>query len=100
MLDEKADETLVRAERRAMDAERGLVGVVAVLVDQTETRGHGEVDLVGGDGEFAADGAPDLHVDLRSVERGFVRHFDVVDAGILENVARPCPRSSSTAPVR
>ena len=30
MFDEEADETLVRAERRAVDAERGLVGVVAV----------------------------------------------------------------------
>ncbi len=40
MLDEKADETLVRAERRAMDAERGFLGVVAVFVDEAETRGR------------------------------------------------------------
>ena len=32
MLDQEADETFVRAERRAMDAERRLVGVVAVVV--------------------------------------------------------------------
>ena len=49
--------------------------------------GHGEVDLVGGDGEFAADGAPDLDVDLRAVEGGFVGHFDVVDAAALEDAA-------------
>ena len=36
MLDEEADETLVRAERRAVDAERRLLGVVAVLVDEAE----------------------------------------------------------------
>ena len=34
MFDEEADETLVRAERRAVDAERRLLGVVAVLVDR------------------------------------------------------------------
>ena len=49
--------------------------------------GCGEIDLVGGDGEFAADGAPDLDVDLRAVEGGFVRHFDVVDAAALEDAA-------------
>ena len=37
MLDEEADETLVRAERRAVDAERGLLGVVAVFVGEAET---------------------------------------------------------------
>ena len=36
MLDEKADEPLVRAERRAMNAERRLVGVVAVLIEKIE----------------------------------------------------------------
>jgi len=32
MLDEEADEAFMRAERGAMDAERGLVRVVAVAV--------------------------------------------------------------------
>ena len=45
----------MRAERRAMDAERRLVRVVLVAVGQAELGGHGEVHLVGGDGEFAAD---------------------------------------------
>ena len=36
MLDEEADEPLVRAERRAMDAERRLVRVVLVAVDEAE----------------------------------------------------------------
>ena len=87
MLDEEADEALVRAERRAMDAQRRLVGVVAVLIDEAEAGGHGEIDLVGGDGELAPDGAPDLHVDLRAVESGFVGDFDEVDAALDEDVA-------------
>jgi len=44
----------MRAERRAMDAQRRLVRVVLVAVSQAELGGHGEVHLVGGDGEFAA----------------------------------------------
>ena len=57
-----------------------LFGVVLVAIDEAEPRGHGEVHLVGRQREFAADDAPDLHVNLRAVERRFVRHFDVVDA--------------------
>ena len=37
--------------------------------------------------ELAADGAPDLDVDLRAVEGGFVRHFDVVDPAPLQDAA-------------
>src|SRR5947207_10173109 len=81
MFDEKADETFVGAERRAMDAEGDFLSVIAVLVTKIEAARLGEIDLVGGDCELAADHAPDLDVDLRSVEGGFVRHFDVVDAG-------------------
>ena len=88
MFDEKADETLVRAERRAMNAERRLVDVVAVAINEIEPARLCEIDLVGRDGEFAADHAPDLHVDLRSVERRFVRHFHVIDSGTLEHIAR------------
>ena len=87
MLDQKADETLMCAERRAVDAERGLEGVVAILVGEIEARRDGEVDLVGGDGKFAADGAPNLNVDLRAVESGFVRHLDIVDAAALKDTA-------------
>ena len=36
MLDEEADEPLVRAQRRAMDAQRRLVRVVLVAIDQAE----------------------------------------------------------------
>src|SRR5256714_1927116 len=87
MFDEKADETFVGAERRAMDAERDLLGVIAVFVAKIEPARLGEIDLVGGDGELAADRAPGLHVDLRSVKRSFVRHFDEINSGILEDVS-------------
>ena len=63
-------------------------GVVLVFVNEIEAARLREIDLVGRDGKLAADRAPGLHVDLRSVERGFVRHFDKIDPGILEDVAR------------
>ena len=87
MLDEEADEPLVRAERRAMDAQRRLVRVVLVAVGEAELGGHGEVHLVRGDGEFAADGAPHLHVNLRPVERRLVGDLHVVDAGFDQHLA-------------
>ena len=70
-----------------MDAQRRLVRVVLVAVGQAELGGHGEVHLVGGDGEFAADGAPHLHVDLRPVERRLVGDLHVVDAGFVQHLA-------------
>src|SRR5437763_4663481 len=88
MFDEEADEALVGVERGAVNTERDFLGVVAVLVTKIEPARLGEIDLVGGDGELTADHAPDLDVDLWSVEGGFVRHFDEVDAGTLQNVAR------------
>ena len=86
MLDQKADEPFVRPQRRAMDAQRCLVRIVLVPIDQAEAFGHGEVHLVGRQCEFAADDAPDLHVDLRAVKRGFVRHFHVVDFRINQHL--------------
>ncbi len=97
MLDQKADEPFMRAERRAMDAQRRLLGIVAVAVVQAELRGHGEIHLVRGQRELAADDAPDLHVNLRAVKRRFVRHFDVVDAVNQSKLCAPCPRSCSTS---
>src|SRR2546429_5731856 len=88
MFDEEADETFVGAERGAMDAERNLLGVIAIFVNEIEPAWLSEIDLVRGDRKFAADRAPGLDVDLRPVERGFVRDFYEIDSGILENVSR------------
>ena len=83
MLDQESDEAFVRAERRAMNAERSFLGVVAIFVNEIEPARLREIDLVGRDRKFATDHAPGLDVDLRSVKRRFVRHFDVIDSGIL-----------------
>src|SRR5436190_19303115 len=88
MLDQKSDETFVRAEWRAMDADRDLVDVVTVLIAEIKIARLREIDLVGRDGEFAADHAPGLHVDLGTVKGRFVRHFDIIDSRVLQNVAR------------
>src|SRR6266446_10981445 len=84
MLDQKSDETLVRAERRAMDAERNFVDVIAIFVAQVESAWLREIDLVGRDGKLTPDRAPGLHVDLRSVKRSFIRYFDIIDPGIFQ----------------
>src|SRR5437667_6317464 len=88
MLNQESDETFVSAERRAMDADRDLIDVVAVLVAKIKIARLGEIDLVRRDGKLAPDHAPRLHVDLRPVKRRFVRHFDIIDSGIFQNVAR------------
>src|SRR5947207_9944840 len=88
MLDQKSDETFVSAQRRAMNAERRLVGVIAIFVNEIETSRLCEIDLIGGKRELAPDHAPDLHIDLRSVKRSFVRHFKIIDSGIFQDVAR------------
>ena len=99
MLDQESDETFVRTERRAMNADRNLLGIIAVLVAKIKTARLGEIDLVGGDGKFTSDHAPGLHVDLRSVKGRFVRHFDIIDSRILQNVARHLFGLVSRAPV-
>ena len=87
VLDEEADEALVRAKRRAVDAKRRGLGVLAGFIDETEARGDGEIDLVGGEGELLADDIPNLDVDLRPVERTFVGHFDKRRAAGDEDIA-------------
>src|SRR6266446_10337263 len=88
MFDQKSDETLMRAKRRAMNADRRLLGVVAIFVNQIEPARLREIDLVGRNRKLTTDYAPSLDVDLRSIKRGLVGHFDVIDPGILEHVAR------------
>src|SRR5204862_3920367 len=83
MLDQKSDETFMRAERRAMNAQRDLVDVVAVFIPKIKIARLSKINLVGRDGKFASDHAPCLHVDLRPVKRSFVRYFDIIDAGTL-----------------
>src|SRR5438477_11050821 len=98
MLDQEPDKTFVRAKRRTMNADRCLVGVIAVFVNEIESARLREIDLIGRDGKLAANRAPRLDIDLGSVERGFVWVFDIINPGILEHAARhyfglfPTPR--------
>src|SRR5260370_14988388 len=46
MFDQKSDEPFVRAERRAMNADRRLLGVVLVFVNEIEPARLREIDLV------------------------------------------------------
>src|SRR5437016_2587372 len=87
MLDQKSDEPFVCAERRAMNADRDLLGVVAVFIPKIKIARLGEIDLVCCDGKLASDHAPDLDVDLWSVKRRFVGHFYVIDLGIFWHAA-------------
>jgi uncharacterized MAPEG superfamily protein len=83
MLNQKSDETFMRAERRAMNADRNFIDVVAIFIAQVKIARLREIDLVGRDRKLASDHAPCLHVNLRSVKGRFVGHLDIIDSGIL-----------------
>ena len=65
----------------------GISRVLAGFEFEAEALGYGEVHLIGGDGEFTTGDAVNLHVDLRSVKRGLVRHFLEIDTRLHEDVA-------------
>src|ERR1043166_9997688 len=87
MFDEKTDEPFMGAERCPMNTKRCLLRVITIFVDEVESSRLGKIDLVGGDGELPSNHAPDLDVDLWSVESGFVRHFDKINPGPFQNVS-------------
>src|SRR5207249_10903087 len=88
MLDQEPDESLVRAERGAMNAEGDLIDVVTIFVAKIESPRLREIDLVGRNGKLASNRTPGLDIDLRPVKGRFIRDFDKVDSGILQHVAR------------
>src|SRR6266513_5179947 len=69
-----------------MNADRDLVDVVAVLVAKIKIARLREIDLVRRDGKLASYYAPRLHVDLGAVKSCFVRHFDIIDSRVLQDV--------------
>src|SRR5882724_2264941 len=87
MLDQKSDETFVGAKGGAMDADRNFVDVIAIFVAKVKVARLGEIDLVRRDRKLASDYAPRLNVDLWAVKGCFVWHFDIIDSGVLQNVA-------------
>ena len=82
MLDQEADHTFVRGERRAVNAERHFIVTFFICELQVKTLRHGKIHLICGKREFLADGAPNLHIDLGSVERGFILRFHKGDVAI------------------
>src|SRR5438067_4802802 len=88
MLDQKSDEPLVRSQWRAMNADRDLLAVIAVLISKIKAAWLREINLVRGDRKFAPDHAPCLHINFRTVKGCFIRHFDIVNSGVLQNAAR------------
>src|ERR1044071_4993394 len=78
----------MRAEWRAMNTDRNLIGIIAVFVAKIETAWLRKIDLIRRDGKLAADHTPGLNVYLWSIKRRFVRHFDIINSRILEYV--PC----------
>src|ERR1044072_9331269 len=96
-LDEKRNEALVRAERRAMNAERHGRSARWSPVAPTEPCRLNEVELRGAQRLLGAPKRSNLDVDLRAVERRVTDAGLVVHTARNENVAqhafRPQPRA-------
>src|ERR1051326_1460134 len=86
MFDQETNEPFMRAERRAVNADRDIVDVITVFIAKTKISRLREIHLVRGECELASDHAPDLHVDFRAVKRRFVRHLDVFNPGTLQDI--------------
>src|SRR3989344_8688657 len=85
MFNQETDETLMRAQRCAMDAQRHMLFAVFAYVGEADFSGHIEVHLVRRKREFTSNGAPDFHINLWSVECRFIRYFDKIDPRLLHN---------------
>src|SRR6266487_1496862 len=71
-----------------MDADRDFLDVVTIFVAKVEKTRLRKINLVGRNGKLASDYAPCLHVDLGAVKSCFVRHFDIIDSRVLQDVTR------------
>ena len=72
-----------------MNHDGGLLGVVAVGIDQLKPLGHREVKLNGAELPGAADGVLDVEVDLGTVERA-VAFVDLVFHALVLQGAGQC----------
>ena len=89
MLDQDPGEALHRAEQRAVDHHRPVLGVVLALVGELEALGHLEVELAGAALPRAPERVGDVEVDLRAVEGALPRADLVLAALALERLAQP-----------
>ena len=92
VLDQDPDEALERAQQRAVDHHRPVLGVVGARVGELEALGHVVVELHGAELPRAADRVGHVQVDLRAVE-GAVALVEVV----LEAAAARARRSSAAS---
>ncbi len=74
---QKADHALMRAERRAVDAERNFFVAFAVRELEIESLGDGKIHLIRHQGEFSANRTPDLHIDFWTVECRLILGFHI-----------------------
>jgi hypothetical protein len=63
-----------------MNADRRLVSVISVFVNEVQPARLCEIDLIRRERELATDHAPDLHVDFWAVKRRFVSDFHVINS--------------------
>ena len=80
VLDQDPAEALHRAQQRAVDHHRPVLGVVGALVGQVEALGHLEVELAGAELPRAAERVGHVEVDLGPVE-GAVAGVDARSRG-------------------
>ena len=85
VLDEDAEESLERAEERAVDHDGLMTLAVFADVFELETRGEIEVELHGGELPEAAEDVDEFDVDFGAVEGGFAGDGFVGDAFRLEH---------------
>src|SRR6204780_4927854 len=96
VLDQHAEESLDRAEQRAMHHQRLVARTVLAHVFELESRRQIEIELHGGELPGAPDGIHKFHVDLRAVKGGFAGNVFVGDVHALQRVGE---RSFGALPV-
>ena len=99
VLDQDPGEALHRAEQRAVDHHRPVLGVVVALVGELEALGHLEVELAGAALPGAAERVGDVEVDLRPVEGPLPRAHVVLAALALERLAQAASARSHCSSV-
>src|SRR4051812_40346361 len=76
VLDQESNKSFVGTEWCAVDAERSLLLAITISIGEAEPCRDCKVYLVGRERELSSDRAPDLDVDLGTVECCLVGYFD------------------------
>src|SRR3989339_896717 len=86
MLNKKPDKSLVRAERRPVNAKRRNLFTLVVFVNEPELCRNREINLISGKREFLAYGAPDLNIYFGTVKCRLIRHFRICHAAVCKRL--------------